>query len=89
MTIDGVAATPLNLPAHGAVARAYTSGAGKPSTGGKSTLCVSVSDTQNGQLNLGWLPPAVIGDGHFVNVGAQKADESGYSDVAVTVRWTA
>lgn len=89
MLIEGSAASPINLPGNGAVAQMYKSGPGKPSTGGKSTICISVTDTQNGQLKLEWLPPAVIGNGRFVNIGAQKANENGYSDVAITVRWTA
>ncbi|MBB2974304.1 hypothetical protein [Mesorhizobium sp. RMAD-H1] len=79
--------SPIQLPANQDLAQVYTTGAADST--GMCTVCISANDTQQGVMLLGWYPPVVLGDGEFVNIGAEKdyQQETGFSDVVVTVYW--
>jgi hypothetical protein len=83
--IDGKEAAPILLPTSGAgLVQTYKSG-----STGKNSISILVEDSQGGQLTLGWYSPVTLGDGTFVNIGAEKdyQNETGFSDVVVSVYW--
>ncbi|HEY4296473.1 MAG TPA: hypothetical protein VGM85_08375 [Paraburkholderia sp.] len=87
--IDGKEEAPISLPAgdNGRV-QIYKTGPTPPSNG-KNGFCITIDDSKAGEMLMKWYPPVAVGNGLFVNVGAEKdyQSESGFSDAAVCVYW--
>ncbi|CAM3415959.1 Calcium-mediated lectin domain-containing protein [Bordetella sputigena] len=71
--------------------------AGSAASGGTRGVQIQMFDSQNGQMQLSWIPTQKMADCEFVNIGGEKnypsgggayPPESGFNDATIMVYWS-
>jgi hypothetical protein len=83
------------VPPGGIQGSVYPSLAGAKS-GDTRSVQVQMYDSQNGQMQLAWIPTQTLGTGKYVNIGGEKnypsgggtPPETGFNDATITVYWS-